>query len=330
MSNKKLEIIDYIKNKGIVSAHELINSLGIGPSMIHRHLKSLIEKGILIKQGIPPKVYYSIAIKLKEDIRNQIDSSIDKDSRKVIEENFLLLTPDGKEISGVQGFIEWCNDRNYSIEPKAKEYSKLLEEYNKFKKDNAIDATLKVNTTFKKEEIFLDSLYYLHPYSIPIFGKTKIAQWLFHAKQTQNKMLIKKVLDSIVPEIMDFIKKIRPEAVAFVPPTVPRNIQFMKELQKSLHITMPHIVIEKIKTPIMIQQKSLKNVKDRVKNAESTMVVRGNNQKYRKILVIDDFTGSGSTLNIIAKKLKIQNLGEEIIGVTITGSMKGFDVIREV
>lgn len=52
----------------------------------------------------------------------------------------------------------------------------------------------------------------------------------------------------------------------------------------------------------MVQQKSLKEMRDRILNAEDTMVISHILYNYKKVLIIDDFTGSGATLNVIAKK----------------------------
>jgi len=50
----------------------------------------------------------------------------------------------------------------------------------------------------------------------------------------------------------------------------------------------------------------------------------------RKILLIDDAIGSGSTMHETAAKLKQLRPDAEIIGLALVGSFKGFDVIREV
>lgn len=327
--NIKEQIIEYIKENDKVTVNELTEVLPIKRRMIHYHLSKMIQNGDLIKIGIPPKVYYSINKKRVEEKRKY---DINPEIIKVIDDNFTLLEPDGVEVEGFNGFVKWCNDekRKYDVVNKADEYVKLIKEYDNFKKDGFINASQKLISTFKAGEKFLDELYYLYPYSFPIFDKTKMGQWLFHAKQTQNKNLIKKVLDIVNPQIENFIKINNIDSLAFVPPTVPRNIQFMKELEKKLKINLPVIKIIKIKTEIMIQQKGLKEISDRIKNAEETMVIESRNTNYNKMLIIDDFTGSGSTLNILAKKVKKQNIAKEVIGLTIAGSMNGFEVIKEV
>jgi len=329
MNKSKQKILDIIRERGQISANELGGLISIGQSMLHRHLKSLIEDNIIIKIGTPPRVYYSI----KEPDQKSVTYASPTTTREeidVINENFTLLEPNGVEVLGFSGFVKWCEDRNYKISEKTKEYINLLKEYENFKKDGLINATNKIKTSFSLQDIFLDELYYIYPYSLPIFGKTKMGQWLFYAKQTQDKALMQKVLQIIVPKIKDYIEKEKIEAVVFVPPTVPRNIQLMKELEKKIATNLPIIKVEKIKTPITIQQKSLKDVKDRIINADSTMFVQTREQKYDKVLILDDFTGSGATLNVLAKKIKKQNTINKIIGLTVAGSMNGFEVVREI
>ena len=327
MTNKQREILEYIKNEGFVTAHNIAKVFSIGGSMTHRHLKNLLEQGLITKQGIPPKVFYSAPINTgsPDPIFQVSNKDVD-----IIEKNFTLLEPDGTEITGMNGFIKWCTDRKLEVEDKAKEYVSLLRDYSQFKKSGVIDATQKLYDTFKDDKLFLDKLYYLHSYSLPVFGRTKIGQWLFHAKQSQNKILMNKVLEIIVPEIKTFIENEKPDSIAFVPPTIKRIPQFMKELEKFLKINLPMIKIEKIQTTIPVQQKSLKDIKDRIINANSTMVIQNKNIHYKKVLLIDDFTGSGATLNIIAKKMKEQYIAENVIGLTITGSMDGFEIVKEV
>ncbi len=328
MNNTQKEILKYLESKQRpVSAFELSNTLGKSRVTIHSNLKKMVTEDILIKKGLPPKVYYEIN-DLEKPKQNE-NFTLNPKISNLIQENFLLLTPDGKEVEGIGGFIKWCIDRKYSIQEKSIEYKKHFDEYTKQIKGGAIDATTKIKNSFKNK-IFLDHLYYLHPHSIPVFGKTKITQLLFHAKQTQDKKLIQRVLDMVVPEIKSFLEKNKFDSIAFVPPTVQRNIQFMKLLEIKIASNLPKINIEKIRTNITIQQKSLKDINDRIKNAEQTMIVLNHNTNYKKTLIIDDFTGSGATLNVIAGKIKKQNISKNISGLTITGSMNGFEVIKEI
>jgi len=325
--NNREKIIKYIQEKNQVTPHEIGLFLGIGNAMVHRYLKDLVEKGILAKQGSSPRVFY--VFKNKTYAKQGTHFHATPLQLKICQEYFTNILPNGYEIDGLECFLYWCNERNYDPEKKILEFEKIITDYSTFKKNGIIDATQKIVSTFSKERQFLDHLYFLHPYSLPVFGKTKIATWLFHGKQTQNKMLTKRVLEIVVPEITSFLNQGKYDAIAFVPPSVPREMQFMKQLEQSLKLSIPLIKIEKIKNPIIIQQKSLKDLNDRIENASTTLVVT-TPASFKKVLIIDDFTGSGATLNVVAEKMKHQKIAGQVDGITITGSMNGFEVIREI
>lgn len=179
-------------------------------------------------------------------------------------------------------------------------------------------------------EVFLDELYYLDFYSIERFGKTKLGNILLYAKQGQNKFLMKEAINLVKVKILEIISKEKIEAVGFIPPTVPRAIQFQKELEKDLQLSLPKIILTKhiIDTPI--PQKSLNKLSDRVENARATILYKDDDKSYNRILLIDDALGSGATLNEVAKKIKIEKGAKKIIGLALVGSFKGFDVVNEV
>lgn len=337
--NTKSKILEIIKNYNHISVEEISSMVSISKSMLHRYLKNLLEENLVEKSGTPPKVYYFISTKtLPSKCVNQygFDSitglpctEIKKEYIDIINENFTLFEPSGIELEGLAGFLKWCEYRKYNVNDKVEEYINSLKEYDQFTQNGFINATTKVEQTFKKEN-FLNGLFYLYPYSLAVFGKTKMGQWLFNAKKTQDKKLMKKTLSKITPKIRDFISIHNIDAIGFVPPTVPRKIQLMKEIEKEISTNLSVIKIEKIRTKIIVEQKSLKNIQERVINAESTMVVKTRNQTYDNVLLIDDFTGSGSTLNVISRKIKEQNKIQKVIGLTIAGSMNGFEVVKEV
>jgi len=67
-----------------------------------------------------------------------------------------------------------------------------------------------------------------------------------------------------------------------------------------------------------------------LKNAKNTIVVE-ENSVFKNILIIDDAVGSGATLNEVAKKIRDKGLCRgNIIGLALTGSFKGLDIISEV
>lgn len=323
MYSIKTKIIEYIKKYGRVSANQLSNDFDLSRQMIHRHLIDLMHKGVLDKIGTPPKVFYFI--KKEESVEDKVN--IEKRIRKIIEEEYLIITPSGNRKSGVDGFIYWCNKNKLPIKKTAQEYIDTLKKYEKFKKSGLIDGTIKIKTTFKKS--FLKSLFYLDFYSIERFGKTKLGQLLLYAKQSQDKKLMKELIDIIRPQIIQVIDKYKIDGVGFIPPTVKRETQFMKILEINLNLQVKILKISKIKTDITVPQKTLNKLDDRIDNARKTIVIEDNSQ-YNNVLLIDDAVGSGATLNETALQIKQNKIAKNVIGLAITGSFKGFDVISEV
>lgn len=323
MYSIKTKIIEYIKKYGRVSANQLSNDFDLSRQMIHRHLIDLMHKGVLDKIGTPPKVFYFI--KKEESVEDKVN--IEKRIGKIIKEEYLIITPSGNRKSGIDGFIYWCKKNKLPIKKTAQEYIDTLKKYEKFKKNGLIDGIIKIKTTFKKS--FLKSLFYLDFYSIERFGKTKLGQLLLYAKQSQDKKLMKELIDIIRPQIIRVVDKYKIDGVGFIPPTVKRETQFMKILEISLNLPVKILKISKIKTGIAVPQKTLNKLDDRIDNARKTIVVEDNSQ-YNNVLLIDDAVGSGATLNETASQIKQNKIAKNVIGLAITGSFKGFDVISEV
>jgi predicted amidophosphoribosyltransferase len=103
----------------------------------------------------------------------------------------------------------------------------------------------------------------------------------------------------------------------------------MKVLERKLNLYVPHINLVKVTGEVAIPQKALTKIEDRVSNARFSIMIT-EKRKFQKILLIDDAIGSGATINETALKLKANGLAKSIVGLAITGSFKGFDVIQEV
>lgn len=322
-SNTGDKIIAYIKSRGQVTANDLTEHLEISRQAVHRQISRLQEEGLIYKIGRPPKVFYFLA----EDKIQKEDNTVDEKTKKVIDKNFLNITASGERQEGFEGFINWCFKRKEPLEKTAKEYIETLKKYKSYKKDGLINGMHKIKGTFPDTAV--DKLFYLDFYSIERFGKTKLGQLLLYAKQSQNRGLIKELVDQIRPQIEELIKKYQIEAVSFIPPTVKREVQLMKELERQLHLTNPKVSLVKVKTPVIVPQKTLNKLEDRIENAKRTIMV-DETKKFKTVLLIDDALGSGATINETAKKIKNQKLAETIIGLAVTGSFSGFEVISEV
>ena len=317
------KILRLVKEKGQITASELAEELAISRQALHRHLLALISSGELTKIGKPPKVFYAVGEKLKEKTAYEIDAEI----LKVVDQNYFIITPSGKRLEGFSGFVYWCEKQKLPVEKTAKEYVKTLKKYAVFKKGDLINGMPKMQGTF--EQVYLDEVYYLDFYSIERFGKTKLGQMLLYAKQSQDKKLMRELIDNIRPAIEKLVRKSKIEGVGYVAPTVKREVQFMSELRKKLSLPVREIEITKIKTDVSVPQKTLNKLGDRIENAKRTFVVSQNGH-FDTALLIDDAVGSGATLNEIAKKIKDKKLAKKVIGLAIAGSFKGMDVISEI
>ncbi|HMP85140.1 MAG TPA: HTH domain-containing protein [Candidatus Paceibacterota bacterium] len=59
-NNTKDKILEIIKKREQITINDLADFLGISRQIIHRHISYLIKKGLIEKNGTPPKVFYSI------------------------------------------------------------------------------------------------------------------------------------------------------------------------------------------------------------------------------------------------------------------------------
>ena len=231
-------------------------------------------------------------------------------------------------MTGFEGFTAWSNKTNQSVEKNAYDYFQRMTFYNAFKKNGLIDGINKLKNTFDK--IGLNKLYYLDFYSIDRFGKTRLGQMLLYAKQSQDENLTKVISNETKPSIEALIKRLNITSIGFVPPTVRREVQFMKVLERNLNLPLTKLSIVKIKSQVAVPQKTLSKLEDRVENAKNSIIVN-DDRVHQNILLIDDAVGSGSTLNETALQIREKRICKgKIYGLAIVGSFKGFDVISEV
>ena len=318
------KIIEYITENSQARPKDLYNLLDMSPRAIFKQLNILYKKNLIQKVGSPPKVYYTIAS--KELLRKPTE--LNEQIKNIINENFYYISPIGQERIGLEGFEAWCNKHDLDVAKTAQEYISTLTKYDKYKKNGLIDGMHKMLTTF--ERIMLDKLFYLDFYAIERFGKTKLGQLLLLAKSSQNKKQISTLIEIISPQVKNIIKEFDIDAVGFIPPTVKREVQFMNELKKRLPIKQRLLSIIKTKTSVMVAQKTLNKLQDRIDNAQQTIIVE-DKTPFDNILLIDDAVGSGATLNETAAQIKRKKLCKgRIIGLAIVGSFKGFDIISEV
>lgn len=327
-TNTSLKIIKIIEKQGKARVHDIVAELSLSNRAIHKQLKKLLIDGKLIKMGKPPLVYYAIGEEKKK-------IAINDKYQQFIDNHYLRVTPQGEMLKGVEGFIDWVKDigRIEEVDRLAKRYIEVRTKANKSKKKELIDFTRKIKLAMGAEGI--DKAYGVDFYSLPEFGKTRLGQLVFYAKQSQNKKLINNLVKETRGQIKRLIKEYKIQAIVYVPHSVPRKIQFLKEYKVGLKLNLPEINLVKVyKGEVVVAQKSLSKLKDRIENARETILIdmreQGIKNRYRSVLIIDDAIGSGASMNEVAKKLKQKKMAEKVIGFSLIGSYKGFDVIREI
>ena len=326
-NDTRSRILEMILRTKRAQPHDLVKAFAISPQSIHRHLNALAQDGKIIKVGKPPLTFYVPSDQGSPVVFSPLDPQVEK----VLTSRFLYATPNGRLLPGVTGFQMWVRQTKQE-----KYYTALAEEYRKTRLDcdrflqgGLIDATQKFKATFRSD--YLDSVSYSDFYSLPKFGKTKLGTWVLHAKQAQDRKLIRTVAAFCLPLIKKLIKKHRIEAVAWAPHSIPRRVAFLKEFATALSLALPVIsVVKAFVGDLPVAQKSLAKLEERIENAKTTLFVRDRQVTQKRILVIDDAVGSGATLEAIAEKIKEVNQATKVHGFAVVGSLKGFEVIREV
>ena len=328
-TDTKNRILGYLKTNGQGRVKDLVQHLQIGNVAVHRQLKRLVDAGKLIKSGKPPTVFYRLLEKTQQE--QQFES---KQMVGMLENTYVYIDPVGQIIPGMTGFKMWATrvGKTDQIESLVKRYLLDRQWADSFKsKQGWIDAVGKTRKTFG-DEMFLDGVYYKDFYSLQTFGKTRLGQFVLYGKQSENRELMWQTADESKQLIMDLIKYLEVEAVGFLPHSILRKVQFLKEFSKRLELKLPQISLVKAYSGgIRVAQKTLGRLEERVENARKTIFIDSRpGQVFDKVLLIDDAVGSGATLNETAKKLKELGMAKQVYGFAVVGSMKGFEIIREV
>jgi len=321
----KDKIIKLLTKHNQMTVNDLSTVLKVSRQYVHRLLNSLDDDDLIMTIGTPPKVYYI----LKNVESSPYVDSLTFEHELFLNQHFISVHPLGNLLEGIDAMRYWCDKQNLPLDKTIHEYVETRKKYLAFyNEDNLIDGTEKLISTKGIDVVGVDQLYYLDFYAIERFGKTRLGTLMHYAKQGQNKLLMKRIVNEIRQRVMRLIVEKQVDAVLFVPPTIDRKVQIMKVLEKLLQIDRPVVKVEKIKSQIVVPQKALSKIFERISNAKNTFYVP-KQKKYNRILIIDDAIGSGATINEIAIKLREKKLAKEIIGLAITGSYKGFEVISE-
>lgn len=322
--NTLQELINYLHKQPGSRPKAIAEELGVTRQYVQRLLKN--NKEMFSVSGAGPNRFYknkdTDSIKVS-DIKIEINS----EDSKLIEDNFYSLTPLGDELIGLDGFIKWCNARKFNKDIKQKEYVSILKKYYGPNFITPIDFTDKLIATL--DNVTLKKVWSVDYYNFEIFGKSKLGSQVMIAKQTGDKDTIEKLVKVLEVAVNEIISKYNIDAIAFTPPTIQRQHQLMSILDSELNINIPRIKIHKVGAKILIAQKTLKSLDDRVLNASQTFIVESINN-YNNILIIDDALGSGATLNEIAKQILQKQIANNCYGLVLVASPSGYEVINEV
>ena len=327
------QIIEYIKKNKNVRPHELIVSFGVSAMAIHKHLKALLEAGQITRHGKPPLVFYTLPTLDSSKAISTSGAGIDTETRAFLEARYLYVSPTGDLIPGIKGFDTWAGGLHLEKQIPAllAEYQKIRTEADRFflGQPPLIEATEKLRNTFETLEV--DGIFYSDFYSLPKFGKTKLGALVLYAKQSQHVGLVREIAEICKPALQSLIKGKSIDTLAFIPHSIPRKIQFIREFERNLGLPQQKIEIVKAYTgTVQVPQKSLSKLEERIANAQNTFFLKKNPVRGKKILLIDDAVGSGATINEVAAKIREAYRPKKIFGYAIVGSFKGFEVIREV
>jgi len=306
---------------------EIARAWNVSTLSAKKYIKKFVDSGLLIKRGLPPKkIVYVHAMAV-----SAYDFSAEQ--KNIIDKYYAYTTPDGQLLPGERGFVHWAENKSgrKDIESLAQEYLETRKKYyNDKNRVLLIDATDKLSQVFG-DSVYLEKLFHRDFDALPVFGKTYLSQMVRIAKSGHtNTAVMLHIVEQIQQSLNQLVFEYRIDAIGFIPPTVMRKTQLMSFLAKRLDIDLPIIIITKAENIVPVQQKSLKKIEDRILNANKTIVIKSNGG-YKNVLLIDDVTGSGATLNETAKKIITQGIGQKVYGFTITGSAKAgvFDIISE-
>jgi len=331
--NTYKKILDLFENTELIWASEIAEKTWISRVSVHKVLKELLDENKIKKVWKASHTRYkSLIYKDKEKKEKDDDFIVDFKTKKFFDDNFYKFDSDWKLLSWFSWFKNWIIDRNFDLKKQIENYKKI---YNFVENKENECWLLEVTDIFSKkfEKCYMQKVFYAGEYSFMEFGRTKLAEMTFYAKQSQDKKLINQSIDEIIYKLECLIKTEKIDAIAIVPWSIDRKNQLLWILKNRLSdFNLNFInIIKYYPNNISIPQKSIKSKSGRIKNAINTIFVNDENlSKYSKILLIDDFVWSGATLNITAKKL-IESWWKNIIWFSFVWSLDlSYEVINEI
>lgn len=330
-----LQVINCFVWNQELSPTQISDLLWKSKTIVHKYLKILVDRKELEKTWKWTHTKYKLVNTIPSitKVYNEEKTiNLDYKEIKIIEENFFKFEVDGTILKGQDWFTKRCTNRNFDLEDKANNFIKIQKQIENLKNNCwLIDVTKHFNKVVI--DSYINKVYYADQYNWMEFGRWKLAEITFFAKQSQNKTLIKKSINMIKHQLNCLIRNENIEAIGIIPFSIKRENQLLKILKLELKgIWIPFINIEKyFVNNIPIPQKTLKTREQRLENAIKTIIIDDQNiAKYSNILLIDDFVWSGNTLNQTAKKLKAKWIHNIIGFAFVWNTDLKYEVINEV
>lgn len=332
--NTYKKISNLFENNDILWASEISDISLFSRATVHKVLNKLLKERKIKKVWKASHTrYQSLIFKWKkEGIDNFKEYLVDFKTKKFFDQNFYKYDSDWKLLVWFKWFIYCLQDRNFDFKKSIESYKKIFN-YIDWLEDKCW--LLESSTIFDKkfEKTYMTKVFYWWEYSFMEFGRSKLAEMTFYAKQSQNKKLINESIDEIFYKLECLIKTEKINAIAITPWSIDRRNQLLWILKLRLAgFNIPFInIIKSYESNISIPQKSIKSREWRIKNATNTIFVYDENVKsYSKILLIDDFVWSWATLNITAKKIT-EAWWKNVIWFSFVWSMDlSYEVINEI
>ena len=290
---------------------------GISRSTVHSCLHELAREGYIEKRRRLGGTHHYLV----EDF-----SEIIAETCACVHNKELLL--------GNPAFTVWAKDNlgDAPLEKKREIYETHIKAY-KEKELHELTLPNILDLHLHLEGVFCADTEYIHigesnMMSLPatlleILNKTQTGKH----RSLSLKTLLEKSANSFAKSIHKLIQEKEIDAVAFIPPTnEEREIDIAHILKYKFDTTSPHkipalhITRSYGDVTVIKPQKSIPELKERIRNAEETFRVSHPKTMSKNLLLIDDFIGSGATVSAIARKCKRKRIAEKVYAAALVGT----------
>ena len=312
---------------------QIAEALNISRPTANKYLKELLQNWEISKIWSGAHSTYLIPQVDKEggktDFLSIHKNPFPYEEAKLLDEKFFKYDSDGRILKWVEGFLLRCKKRDLNPKDEISAFDAINQQINNHRTQCGL---LNATNQFKIKHQYsaLDELFYADAYTRAEFGRGALSEQMFFAKQHQDKQQLKNLISLFYRNLECLLTTFDINAIALTPPSISRKVQILDLVDQLLDPSIPRIPLVKYSpSKILIPQKSLKRPEERIQNAKNTIFIREEDIDYNTVLLVDDFVGSGATLNETAIKLKTAWV-KKIIGFAFFGNLDlKYEVINE-